>query len=231
MTFLATATTVAVLLFGSTVSQATTATAAPTTTHTAADYQGKRPLVVFIGNSFTGGSPMDSGGIARYPSLLSAELGFRWMTLTADGAGYASVGSQSSKFVTLAKKVPENATVVVVLGSDDDASHTSADIRAGAAETYARIHDQAPGAVILAVASPWGESPAPKGIVTARNAVRDAALQDGNGFVDPITDKWWVSGPPGQVGQDGVHPTDAGHAEMAKYLAPVLTKLLPARSN
>jgi lysophospholipase L1-like esterase len=215
----AVATMVAVLVFGGVVSPPQSASA---TENTAA----KRSLVVFVGNSFTSGSAMDSSGVARYPSLLSARLGFPYMTLTAEGAGYAAAGSQSRTFVTLAKKVPRNAAVVVVLGSSDDVGHTAADIRAGAASTYARIHKQAPDAVILAVASPWGERPAPRGIVTARDAVRDAALQDGDAFVDPIADNWWVAGPSGAVGQDGVHPTDTGHAEIAEYLAPKLAMLL-----
>jgi len=223
MTLLTAVASVTVLLFGGVFASAQPAAAAEVV-------EAKPPLVVFIGNSFTGGSAMDSGGIARFPSLLSAELKFPYMTLTADGAGYASAGDQSRTFLALAKKVPENAAVVVVLGSDDDADKTAADIRSGAAETYARIHNQAPGAVILAVASPWGRTPTPKGVVTARDAVRDAALQDGNAFVDTITDKWLVAGPTGQVGSDGVHPTDVGHAEMAKYLAPVLRLLLPTRS-
>ncbi|WP_078714062.1 SGNH/GDSL hydrolase family protein [Agreia bicolorata] len=224
VTLLTAVASVTVLLFGGIFS-------APQSAAAEGNIADKRPLVVFIGNSFTGGSAMDSGGIARFPSLLSAKLEFPYMTLTADGAGYASAGTESRTFVTLAKKVPKNAAVVVVLGSDDDADNTAADIRAGAAETYANIHDQAPGAVILAVASPCGQSPAPKGITTARNAVRDAAQQDGNAFVDTIADKWLVAGPTGQVGADGVHPTNIGHAEMAKYLAPVLNRLLPSRSD
>lgn len=223
MTLLTAVASVTVLLFGGVFASAQPAAAVEKTV-------GERPLVVFIGNSFTGGSAMDTGGIARYPSLLSAKLGFPYMTLTADGSGYASAGTDSRTFLSLAKKVPKNASVVVVLGSDDDADNTAAEIRAGAAETYARIHDQAPAAVVLAVASPWGETPTPKGITTARNAVRDAALQDGNAFVDTITDKWLIAGPAGQVGSDGVHPTDVGHAEMAKYLAPALSRLLPTRS-
>ncbi|KQR24195.1 hypothetical protein ASF79_02975 [Agreia sp. Leaf335] len=223
VTLLTAVASVTVLLFGGVFASAQPAAAVEKTV-------GERPLVVFIGNSFTGGSAMDTGGIARYPSLLSAKLGFPYMTLTADGSGYASAGTDSRTFLSLAKKVPKNASVVVVLGSDDDADNTAAEIRAGAAETYARIHDQAPAAVILAVASPWGETPTPKGITTARNAVRDAALQDGNAFVDTITDKWLIAGPAGQVGSDGVHPTDVGHAEMAKYLAPALSRLLPTRS-
>ncbi|WP_085482569.1 SGNH/GDSL hydrolase family protein [Agreia pratensis] len=223
VTLLTAVASVTVLLLGGVFTSAQPAAAAE-------DVVGKRPLVVFIGNSFTSGSAMDTGGIARYPSLLSAQLGFPYMTLTADGAGYASAGTESRTFLALAKKVPQNAAVVVVLGSDDDADNTAAQIRAGAAETYARIHEQAPGAVILAVASPWGQTPPPKGITTARDAVRDAALQDGNAFIDTITDKWLVAGPAGQVGSDGVHPTDVGHAEMARYLAPVISQLLPSRS-
>jgi lysophospholipase L1-like esterase len=191
----------------------------------------KRPLVVFIGNSFTGGSAMDSGGVARYPSLLSARLGFSWMTLTEPGAGYVAHGTDFRRFDDLAAEVPANADVVVILGSNDDAPYPAADIQTRAAETYSRIHQQAPAAEILVVATPWGAHPAPAGILTSRDAVRDAALQDGNAFVDPITERWLVSGPVGQIGSDGLHPTDAGHAEMARQLEPALRTLLAGREE
>jgi lysophospholipase L1-like esterase len=191
----------------------------------------KRPLVVFIGNSFTGGSAMDSGGIARYPSLLSAKLGFSWMTLTEPGAGYIAHGTNTRDFDDLAAKVPVNADVVVILGSDDDEPYAAKDIQTHAAQTFSRIHQQAPKAEILVVATPWGTHPAPAGILASRDGVRDAALQDGDAFVDSIADKWLVSGPAGQIGSDGLHPTDVGHAEMARQLTPALKTLLEGRSG
>ena len=226
LAILATACVLVIMLIGMLISKPESAAGAgePVGPH-------KRPLVVFIGNSFTGGSAMDSGGIARYPSLLSAKLGFSWMTLTEPGAGYVARGTNARTFDDLAAKVPVNADIVVILGSDDDAPYAATDIQTHAAQTYSRIHQQAPGAEILVVATPWGTHPAPAGILTSRDAVRDAALQDGNGFVDPITDKWLVSGPAGQIGSDGLHPTDVGQAEMARQLAPALKTLLEGRSG
>jgi lysophospholipase L1-like esterase len=48
-------------------------------------------------------------------------------------------------------------------------------------------------------------------------------------FIDPIAERWFV-GRPDLIAQDGVHPTDAGHAYMADKIAPLIASQLPKRS-
>ena len=47
-------------------------------------------------------------------------------------------------------------------------------------------------------------------------------------FVDPIAQGWFV-GRPDLIGDDGVHPTDAGHAYMAARIAPLIYDQLTIR--
>ena len=58
-----------------------------------------------------------------------------------------------------------------------------------------------------------------------RDSLRDQAAQIGAAFIDPIADGWFV-GRPDLIGQDGVHPNDAGHAYMADKIAPLILNQL-----
>ena len=184
------------------------------------------PLVVYLGNSFVGGSAQDSGPQDRFPALISADLNTNWVAITSGGSGYVDPGDDGLVFNDLAHEVPENASLVVILGSDDDAGYPEAQIMDAALTTLQTIRSRAPNAQILVISTPWVSADPPDGILTSRDAVRDAAHFDNLPYVDPIADGWWVTGPPEQIGDDGLHPTDLGHAQMAEKLEPVIQNLL-----
>ncbi|MCU1479676.1 MAG: hypothetical protein JWQ19_462 [Subtercola sp.] len=207
-------------------------TPSPGTTSTAAPSTGTppgpnaTPLVVYLGNSFVGGSSEDSGSQDRFPALVGDALHTDWQSITSGGSGYVDPGDDGLRFDDLAEQVPADASLVVIMGSDDDAGYSYEQIMDAALTTLQTIKQRAPNATILVVSTPWVSADVPDGIQTSRNAVRDAAAMDALPYVDPIADGWWFTGPPEQIGNDGLHPTDLGHALAAEHLEPVIRQLL-----
>ncbi|GGF21115.1 hypothetical protein GCM10011399_13460 [Subtercola lobariae] len=201
-------------------------TASPTPATTATGQPSTTPLVVYLGNSFVGGSAQDSGPQDRFPALISSDLNTNWIAITSGGSGYVDPGDDGLTFDDLAGEVPENASLVVIMGSDDDAGYPAAKIMDAALTTLQTIRQRAPQAQVLVISTPWVSADPPAGILTSRDAVSDAAHFDNLPYIDPIADGWWVTGPPEQIGDDGLHPTDLGHAQMAERLEPVIRQLL-----
>jgi lysophospholipase L1-like esterase len=183
-------------------------------------------LVTYLGNSFTGGSLMDSGPNSRWPAIVSKQLDLSDVVITSDASGYVTRGVGFANYGDLADDVPEDSAAVVILGSDDDANKPYAKIKSAALATFATIRARAPHARILAIATFWVNKHPPKGIITSRDAVRDAAKQAGVMFADPIGGGWMVDDPSKTIGADGLHPTDAGQKELAERIEPLVAELL-----
>lgn len=183
-------------------------------------------VVTYLGNSFTGGSLMDSGPNSRWPAIVSKQLDLSDVVITSDGSGYVTRGVGFATYGDLADDVPEDSAAVVVLGSDDDANKPYAKIKAAVLATFGVIRARAPHARILAIATFWISKHPPQGIITSRDAVRDAAEQAGVTFADPIAGRWMVDDPSKTIGADGLHPTDAGQKELAEHIEPLLAELL-----
>jgi lysophospholipase L1-like esterase len=197
-------------------------------THMVAKGSGSEPLIVYVGNSFIGGSAQDSGETSRFPYLVSTALHARGETITAGGSGYVTPGDHVETFGSLADDIPSDAAVVVFLGSDDDQhAHSQQQIQDAAKAAWTTARRRAPHATLLIVSTPWVSTNPPAGILTSRDAVRAEATAMKLHYVDPIADRWWVGDVDGTIGADGLHPTDQGQREMADHLEPVVRTLLP----
>ena len=126
----------------------------------------------------------------------------------------------------------------------NDQMDAQSDIATAAAQLYAKVKADAPGTRAYVV-GPWSQSGSPdNSLKNTDETLRVAALNAGLPFFSPITGKVyagdgtllastrpWITGtgdissPKGDgnadiyVGADGVHPTDAGHAYIAKRMA------------
>ncbi|MCP2635381.1 SGNH/GDSL hydrolase family protein [Microbacterium sp. HD4P20] len=186
------------------------------------------PIAV-IGDSFTTGSPADSGPSALWPALLSAD-DFAVTAYAWSGTGYAATWDTPegpSNFVTRVERMPdEGIDHLVFFGSINDGWHGYDATRAGAEEAFSDAQAKWPDAMILVIgpASPiW---PVPESYLEARDATQDAAQAAGLTFIDPI-EAGWFDGMPDLIGFDGVHPNDQGHAYLADQIRGVLEQHLP----
>ena len=180
-----------------------------------------QPVLAVYGDSYTTGS--DEGGIGPdgWPVLVGDQLGARTGVAAAGGAGYVEISPFTGEtFLDLVRRNPEpDADVVVILGSRNDAGSPPADIEAAASAVYAALRQIHPDAPLVVIGPPWVDADVPASVEETNEAVRRAAAAAGATFVDPLAEGWFFDAPE-LIGDDGIHPTDDGHAYLARVIAP-----------
>jgi lysophospholipase L1-like esterase len=181
-----------------------------------------RPKLTVIGDSYTGGSNMNSGPATLWTTLASRKLNVQFQILAHGGSGYLArgPGSDTTTFVERAASVSSDAVAVVFFGSRNDPTD-SARLYEAAFSAYRNASKAAPRAKLIVIGPPWvDEDPSP-GLLENRDALKRAAGKAGAVFVDPIADNWFPNGSH-LIGSDNVHPTDRGHKRMAERIEPVI---------
>ena len=183
--------------------------------------------IAVIGDSYTAGSGEGGNGPRSWPELAWGRLARQGVEVDADvaaegGAGYGQRGSRGSVFEDLtAQAVRRNDDLIVFFGSRNDQPVDPQQFPALAAETFQLARFAAPAAKVLVIGPPWPTAGPPPAVLTIRDSLREQSAAVGAVFVDPITEGWFV-GRPDLIGQDGVHPNDAGHAYLADRIAPLI---------
>lgn len=190
--------------------------------------------IAVIGDSYTAGSDEGGNGLRSWPELAWALLAREGVEVDADvaaegGAGYGQRGSRGSLFEDLtARTVRRTDDLVVFFGSRNDQPVDPQRFPALAADTLRLARFAAPSAKVLVIGPPWPATSAPPEVLKIRDGLRDQAAAVGAVFVDPIAQGWFV-GRPDLIGQDGIHPNDAGHVYMAEKIAPLIYDQLTIR--
>ena len=190
--------------------------------------------IAIIGDSYTAGSGEGGNGPRSWPVLAWGLLAREGVDVDADiaaegGAGYGQRGDSGSVFEDLtARAVRRNDDLIVFFGSRNDQPVDPREFPALAAGTFQLARFAAPTAKVLVIGPPWPTAGPPPAVLKIRDSLRDQAAVAGALFVDPIAEGWLV-GRPDLIGQDGVHPTDAGHAYLAQKIAPLIYDQLSVR--
>ena len=183
----------------------------------------KKAIVTFIGDSYTGGSEMDSGIEARWPNLVSLDLDFTERILARGGSGYVTVGPSEERFGDVVTELNPQSRLVVVYGSINDVA-TGDEVRDAAVELYRSVQTKAPEAKLLVVGPTWRTEDPPPNIIASDAALASAAEEVGVPFVSTLDAGLLLD--PEQIGEDGVHPTDEGHQQLAEFMAPYIAEQL-----
>jgi lysophospholipase L1-like esterase len=190
--------------------------------------------IAIIGDSYTAGSGEGGNGPRSWPELATVLLTRQGIEVDADvaaegGAGYGLRGSRGSAFEDLtAQAVRRNDDLIVFFGSRNDQPVDPQKFSSLAADTFHLARFAAPAAKVLVIGPPWPTASPPSAVLKIRDSLREQAAAVGAVFVDPITEGWFV-GQPDLIGQDGVHPNDAGHVYMAEKIAPLIYDQLTIR--
>jgi hypothetical protein len=191
------------------------------------------PTAVFIGD-FTKGT--DDGGLGdnNWTSILVADAQpvtpLRSIAV-GEGSGYVIRSSAPTFADQVRRFVKPNDRVVVITGSRNDVVADPAEVGVAAMETYQLVHSLAPDASLIVVGPTWGASDPTPEVLATRDAVKQAALDAGAYFVDPIELNWLTSGEPGLVGPDNVHPTDLANKRIAESMSAVFAQALTESRN
>lgn len=199
--------------------------------HPGADTHGSgkdRIPVVFIGDSYTQGTPLGGSGPRRWTALVTSQLETEYpitpRTQAISGSGYVAEAGRRSFLEMVPIVVTPESRLVVVFGSRNDAGMRGLSARAD--ETYRAIDAIAPDAELLVVGPTWVDAAVPVPIEVMRDTLQEAASKAGARFVDPITEGWFAEAEPGLIADDRVHPTDSGHEYLARRMLPHLRTAL-----
>lgn len=187
------------------------------------------PIISVVGDSYTGGSDMNSGEATLWTTLLAQDLPVSVETFAVGGSGYVTSlpgASDPSTFPQRAAKVDPKSSEVIFFGSRNDGAADPAALAAAATDSYSAAQKAAPKAKLIVIGPPWVDSNPPAGIVSDRDVLKRVAAKFHAVWIDPLQGDWFPTGS-GLIGADGVHPTDAGHAHLEKLIEPVVKANLP----
>lgn len=191
------------------------------------------PAVGFLGDSYTAGDGSTNRAV-RWTTLLSKQR--NWVEINAGygGTGYGTAGRLAGG-TPYAARVPQAVTgvadavkpIIIVSGGRNDYSEkTPADVlSAGITKTFTDLRAAAPKARIVALSPIWDDDPAPEALAAIGAEVKAAVEAVGGQYVDlghPF------AGRADLMGEDGVHPNDAGYAFLAEQVNAALPTDLPS---
>lgn len=175
-----------------------------------------------LGDSYTAGSAMDSGRQARWPALVADEYGWEPLNFAVGGTGYTNPGNSGERFID---RVPDivaaDPDAVIVIGGANDARGDPDIFRAAVRDVLEELRSQLPEAKLVVLSSFWRAAPPPQ-VSRVSVVLREEAAAVDAPFVD-VSDLF-ADGR--GIGEDGVHPTDAGHRRIAEFLGPRLADVL-----
>lgn len=188
-------------------------------------------LITVVGDSYTAGSDMGGVSTTNWTSLVAQQLQIGPISIqrsAAGGSGYAVRGPRDTVFdELLISSVGPKTDLIVFFGSINDNGADTSEVGAAAAEAYADARRLAPTAKLIVIGPPWTNAKVPAKVAANSQAIREAAEAAGATWVDPIAERWFFD-QPALIGADKTHPTDEGHAYMAKLIYPRIAAALGA---
>lgn len=181
----------------------------------------KQTVVVVIGDSYTGGSDMNSG--PTWPNLLATQHHWMLFNQGVGGSGYLAPGIDQP-FSARIDQLGQYAADLVILagGLNDVHAYPLAQITAEAERDIKAAEAAAPSADVM-VFSPFSNGPPTPELLALRDGLRAAAQRAGVPYLD-VTG--FLTAPDaGLIGSDGVHPTDEGHHELAARIGAALAQM------
>jgi lysophospholipase L1-like esterase len=184
---------------------------------------GGRVNIAALGDSYTGGSAMDSGPPAEWPALLSRDFPWTVTPYALGGTGFVTQhGEPDTVFAGRVDSIiSARPDVVIIAGGHNDAGQPPERVRSAALNVVTRLRAGLPVATLVIIGVFWpGE--APPNVIAVDDCLQQVAQDTGSPFADPLREGW-LSGPDQRlIGSDGVHPTDEGHAVLARRIADAL---------
>lgn len=182
--------------------------------------------VAILGDSFSPpiGQPVPG---YSYAAPLASEFGWRIVPFGQGGTGYTNPGQAAEGDDVFAMRVPAiiaaAPSIVIVQGSTNDSDYD--ETYAAASAVYAQLRGGLPDAKIIVVGPLVTPALGPDVVGASRDAVRDAATDQGLAFIDPI-ELGWLGRDATLFVEDGVHPTTEGQAQIAELLRTALTPIV-----
>ena len=183
------------------------------------------PLVAFYGDSYTLGTGA-SAKENRWSSIICADRGWNEFNPSVNGLGFVNNRTPSvDEPAQILALDPAPDIVFVTMGLNDNFSYDYAadDIHAAIDADLQNLTTQLPQARFIVVEPFWYTDARPDSLTTIIGWVHDAADDIGADWVPDASH--WIEHHPEWMASDGLHPNDAGYAEMARQMDAALTRL------
>jgi lysophospholipase L1-like esterase len=177
-------------------------------------------VVLVIGDSFVGGSLMNTG--PEWPARMGAERG--WVTVNegSGGTGYINDG-QTDDIPTRVESMEYGPDLIVVAGGINDAGkYPTSAIVAAAGLTLDRLGERFTDVPVVMI-SPFANATVQKPTIELTKELRGFADDRGVPFLNKSR---LFEDRPDLIGDDGTHPTDAGHELLAQSIGDDLAPLV-----
>jgi lysophospholipase L1-like esterase len=181
--------------------------------------------VAFYGDSYTlGTGATDLSN--RWSSVICEQRGWSEFNPSVNGLGFVNnrgtVGEGDEPSLVIAD---DPDILFITMGLNDNFSYDRAaeQIEAQITDDFTRLSTQLPDARIIVVEPFWYTDERPKSVEVIIGWVKAAAADIGADYIPGASH--WIEGHPEWMASDGLHPNDAGYAEMAKRMNAELATL------
>jgi lysophospholipase L1-like esterase len=183
----------------------------------------RRPVAVFLGDSYTSGYEGSGIGSNGWPAIVSAAYDWRMTNLAVPGTGFVNPGWTGQPMRTwISEVIRLRPGVVVIVGGHNDRRYGTTRAADAADALIDRLRGALPGTALVIIGPIWQDGSPATSIVGLRNRLRAKAAEVGATFIDPIVGGWFAGSSQGFIGPDGIHPTNAGHRHMAELVLAAL---------
>ena len=188
------------------------------------------PDALFIGDSYTAGAGGGGSGPGTSFACLTADaMGWHCVNAGEPGTGYVNdAGRQRRGYRAYPDRIAGYAETtspryVVLSGGRNDRDTTFAARTDAARRTLDALQLHFPAATIVVVGPFWQDDDVPRALRRFTTWLRTEAGRRGLVFLDPEAE-WWLNSrnSASYIGRDGIHPTPAGHAYLARRMVAAL---------
>lgn len=186
-----------------------------------------RPVVTFIGDSYTGGSAMGGNKEKNYSHLVAKHFDWIYVNQGIGGTGYiAPGGGTEPRTFGSAPQVYrvtmlDRPSIVFLVDGVNDLGKPLDDLAAAVDKTIKSYAAAAQKSEIVVVGY-IAPGPANKKFLDANQVLKAAAEKNGVTFWDPAAEDW-LKGKSELIGSDQFHLTDAGHEYLAQVMIDHIT--------
>jgi lysophospholipase L1-like esterase len=175
-----------------------------------------RPIVAFLGDSYTEGAGSDQNRLSRWTTIVSRDLGWAEVPFGVGGSGFVRGEIYGSRVDAV---IESGANVVIISGGRNDTEEPIPEVRDAALAVMEKLRNGLPDAQIVVISPWWDDDAVPSALGEVADAMEFAATSVGGDFIDAGQP---LQGRPDLLAPDGVHPNNEGHAAIAASVEPLL---------
>jgi lysophospholipase L1-like esterase len=183
------------------------------------------PKVVFIGDSFIGGSDMGGNRDKNWSSVAGETLGWRSCPFGVGGSGWTRGMNGWTFGARIEWALQQNPSLIVFANGVNDLAEGFDTTAPAMDQALAALRSQAPDVPVVVVGEIKVRDEQSPYIERLNDRLRAVAEQHGVSFIDATAEGWFDGDARALLGSDRFHPTDDGHRHMAERFASAVQSL------